>query len=72
MLGKTRKKEKLWIELPEIDDKPYYSTKTEAGVALLIEVRERLLESPKIRDRKKLWDIARPITSRMTQLRPSI
>ena len=28
----------LWKELPAIDDKPYKSTKTEAGVALLKEV----------------------------------
>ena len=64
--------EQLWSELPEIDDMPYYSTKAEAGVALLKEVRERLLESPKMRDPKKLLDIARPITSKMTQLRPSL
>ena len=51
---------------------PYYSTKTDAGVALLEEVRERLLESPEMRDPKKLLDIARPITSRKTHLRPSL
>ena len=50
----------LWSELPAIDDMPSYSTKTEAGVALLKEVRKRLLESPKMRDPKKLLDIARP------------
>ena len=51
---------------------PNYSTKTEAGVALLKEVRERLLESPKMRDPEKHLDIARPITSKLTQLRPSL
>ena len=58
----------VWSELSEIDDMPYYCTQTETGVALLKEVGERLLESPKIRDPKKLLEIARPITSRMTQL----
>ena len=62
----------VWSQLSEIDDMPYCCTKTETGVALLKEVRERLLESPKNEIRKKLLDIARPITSRMTQLRPSL
>ena len=63
---------KLWSELPEIDDMPYYSTKAEAGIAMLKEVRETLLDSPKMRDPKKLLEIARPITTKMTQLRPSL
>ena len=40
----------LWSELPEIDDMSYYSTKAEAGIAMLREVRETLLDSPKMRD----------------------
>ena len=64
--------QELWSELPEIDEMPYYSTKTEAGVAMLKEVRETLLDSPKMRDPKKLLEIARPITTKMTQLRPSL
>ena len=60
----------LWKELPEIDDMPYYSTKAEAGIAMLKEARELLLDSPKMRDPKKLLEIARPITTKMTQLRP--
>ena len=62
----------LWSELPEIDDMPYYSTKAGAGIAMLKEVRETLLDSPKVRDPKKLLEIARPITTKMTQLRPSL
>ena len=62
----------LWSELPEIDDMPYCSTKAEAGIAMLKEVRETLLDSPKMRDPKKLLEIARPITTKMTQLRPSL
>ena len=62
----------LWSELPEIDDMPYYSTKANARIAMLKEVRELLLDSPKMRDPKKLLEIARPITTKMTQLRPSL
>ena len=39
---------------------------------MLKEVRETLLDSPKMRDPKKLLEIARPITTKMTQLRPSL
>ena len=35
-------------------------------------MRETLLDSPKMRDPKKLLEIARPITTKMTQLRPSL
>ena len=51
---------------------PYYSTKTEAGVALPKKVRERLFESPNLRDPKTFMDKARPTTSELTQLRPSL
>ena len=42
----------LWSELPEIDDMPYYLTKAEARIAMLKEVRETLLDSPKMREPK--------------------
>ena len=61
----------LWRELPEVDDIPYFSTKSAAGIAMLKEVREHLIDSPKMRDPEKLLEIARPISSKMTQLRPS-
>ena len=61
----------FWSELPEIDDMTHYSTKAEAGMAVLKEVRETLLDSPKMRDPKKFLEIARSITTKMTQLRPS-
>ena len=62
----------LWSELPEVDDMPYFSTKSAAGIAMLKEVREHLIDSPKMRDPEKLLEIARPISSKMTQLRPSL
>ena len=45
----------LWSELPETDDMPYYSTKAEAGIGMLKEVRETLLDSPKCATRKNCW-----------------
>ena len=62
----------LWSKLPEVDDKPYFSTKSAAGIAMLKEVREHLIDSPKTRDPEKLLEIARPISSKRTRLRPSL
>ena len=53
----------LWID---------FSTKSAAGIAMMKEVREHLIDSPKMRDSEKLLDIARLISSKMTQLRPSL
>ena len=39
---------------------------------MLKEVREHLIDSPNMRDPQKLLEIARPISSKMTQLRPSL
>ena len=61
----------LWSQLPAIDDMPYYSKKTEAGIAWLKELCGRLLESPELRDPEKLLNKAR-LFSEMTQLRPSL
>ena len=45
----------LWSELPEVHDMPYFSTKSAAGIEMLKQVRESLLEAPKLRcDRLKL------------------
>ena len=60
----------LWSELPEVDDMPYFSTKSAAGIAMLKKVRGHLIDSPKMRDPEKFLEIARPINSKMTQLRP--
>ena len=62
----------LWSELPEVHDMTYFSTKSAAGIKTLKQVRESLLEAPKLRDPEKLLELARPITSKMTQLRPSL
>ena len=40
----------LWSELPETDDKTYFSTKVKAGVVLLKEVQAKLLDRRRIRD----------------------
>ena len=62
----------LWSELPEVHDMPYFSSKSAAGIEMPKQVRESLLEAPKLRDPEKLLEIARPITSKTTQLRPSL
>ena len=62
--------QQLWSDLTEIDDMPYYSTKAETGIACLKGIRKRLLKSQKVGDPKIHLDIARPNTSKMTQLRP--
>ena len=62
----------LWSELPEVDGMPYFLTKSAAGIAILKEVRENLLDSPKMRDPEKLLEIACPVSPKMTQLRPSL
>ena len=51
---------------------PYFSTKSAAGIEMLKQVRDSLLEARKLRDPEKLLEIARPITSKMIQLRPSL
>ena len=50
---------------------PFFSTNSAAGTVMLKEVREHLLDSRKMRDPEKLLEIAYPISSKMTQLRPS-
>ena len=62
----------LWSELPEVDDLPYFSAKSAAGIAMLKEVREHLIDSPKMRGTEKLLKIACLISSKMTQLCPSL
>ena len=69
---KVKFPEQLWSELQEVDDMLYFSIKSAAGIAMLKEVRENLLDSPKMRDPDQLLEIALPISLKMTQLRPSL
>ena len=62
----------IWSELRKEDVMPYFSTKSVAGIAMLKEVREILLDSPKMGDPDQVLEIARPISLKMTQLRPSL
>ena len=62
----------LWSELPEVDDMPYFSTKSAARIAMLKEVRENLPDSPKMGDPDQVLEIARPISLKISQLRPSL
>ena len=51
---------------------PYFSTKSAAGFAMLKEIREILLDRPKMRDLDELLEIARRISLKMAQLRRSL
>ena len=62
----------IWSELRKEDVMPYFSTKSVAGIAMLKEVRAILLDSPKMRNTHQLLEIARPISLKTTQLRPSL
>ena len=62
----------LRSELPEVDDMPYFSTKSAAGSAMLKEVREILLDSPKMGDPDQILEIARPISLKISHRRPSL
>ena len=61
----------LWSDLAAIGDLFHLFTKTEAGVAVPKEIRERLIESAKMLDPKIWLDIEPAFTSKKTQLRPS-
>ena len=62
----------LLSEVPPVDEMPYFPTKSAAGVQMLTEIRQKLLTSPKLESTDKLMEIARPITSKMRSLRPTL
>ena len=51
----------LLSELPELDDVPYYDTKTEAGVELFKEVKKKLFEIPNVQNQEQMRKIAKPL-----------
>ena len=62
----------LLREVPPVDEMPYFPTKSAAGVQMLTEIRQKLLTSPKLESTDKLMEVARPITSKMRSLRPTL
>ena len=64
--------EHLMSEIPQIDQMPYFESRTTAGVELLRKVRAELIRSPKIKSSDDLVQIARPITADMRTLKPTL
>ena len=64
--------EHLISEIPQIDQMPYFESRTTAGVELLRKVRAELIRSPKIKSSDDLVQIARPITADMRTLKPTL
>ena len=64
--------EHLMSEIPQIDQMPYFESRTTAGVEVLRKVRAELIRSPKIKSSDDLVQIARPITADMRTLKPTL
>ena len=62
----------LISELPDLDDLPYFESKTDAGVKLLREVKAQLIDSPHLTKVDQLNEIAKPIAHNMRLLTPSL
>ena len=58
-------------ELPDLDDLPYFESKTDAGVKLLREVKAQLIDSPHLTKIDPPNEIAKPIAHNMRLLKPS-
>ena len=55
-----------------MEELPFYTSKAEAGVKLLKEVKLQLAKGPKNREVKHMIDIARPYASGMKFLKPAL
>ena len=61
----------LLSELTELEDMPYYDSKTEAGIELFKAVKKKLLEIPNVQNREQMRKIAKPLALNMRKLRAS-
>ena len=62
----------LVVEVPLLDEIPLYTSKAEAGVMSLKEVKQQLANRPKKHKDKHIIDIARPYASEMKLLKPAL
>ena len=62
----------LLSDLPELEDMPYYDTKTEAGIELFKEVKKKLLEIPNVQNQEQMRKIAKTLALNMRNFRPSL
>ena len=58
--------------LPELNDLPYFETKTEANIQLIREVKKKLKHEVTVLDETKLQTIAKPMAHKMTMLKPNL
>ena len=64
--------ESLIMQVPPLDDLPFFTSKTEAGVTLLKAVRKKLISSPIVLEVNQLVELARPFAQDMKLLKPSL
>ena len=62
----------LIAELPDLEDLPYFESKSNAGVKLLREVKAQRIDSPHLTKVDQLNEIAKPIAHNMRLLKPSL
>ena len=62
----------LIAEVPKVEELPYFESRTVAGVNLLRKVRAELIRSPKVKTSEALVALAKPFTTDMTLLKPTL
>ena len=63
--------EPLMSEIPEINELPYFESRTDAGIKLLEEVKAKLIDSPIVTNMEQLDEISKSIAYGMKLLKPS-
>ena len=64
--------QQLLSSMPDIQELPYFTSKTEANVELLRTIRSKLQSMPQIGDSSRLESISEPIAVDMTLFKPSL
>ena len=59
-------------ELPDLEELPYFESKTDAGIKLLRDVKTKLIDSPQLTKTDQLDAIAKPIAHDMRLLKPTL
>ena len=62
----------LVMEVPPLQELPFYTSKADAEVKLLMEVKLQLAKGPKNREVKHMIDSARPYATEMKLLKPAL
>ena len=64
--------EHLLSTIPEINELPYFESKTDAGIRLLEQVKIKLIDSPIVTNMEQLDEISKPIADGMKLLKPTL